>query len=167
MKKHHMPKTLLTLGALIALAFPSSAADPKVDDNAGNLEAQAMGFWAPDREAMLKAHTEKGINREDAEEAVDESAGITLRLEKGKIFFYSRQGAIAVPYEVRKRDLAKKILTVAQPGADREPVEAIIGDDRITVAGPMPFIFRRIEEEEFKKRIKDVPGHENPQEPAG
>ena len=54
--------------AIIALASPSFAKDP----DAAALEKQAVGFWAPNGEAMVKLYTEeKGMPKKDAEAVAD------------------------------------------------------------------------------------------------
>ncbi len=148
--------------AVIALAVPVAAAAEIAED----LEKKALGYWAPDIEAMTEAFTEKmGLGEEDAAMAVAEFAKFTVHVEPGKVHLYTEQGTISMPYEILEADKAAKTLTlraVGPPDAPKSaPVKIAIKDDRIDVqGGQTPFVLGKIDEDEFKKRKAALPAHE-------
>lgn len=153
----NLTKTILFLIALFALPVVAHAGDAK------ELEKQALGYWAPDSEAMRKMFTEeKGVKEEDAAAMVAESSKVTFHVEEGTIHVYSEQGVLSMPYEIEKTDPEKKLITaraVGPPDAPKaQPVTFTIDGDKVTVqGGGVPFLLKRIDEAEFKKRRNAVP----------
>lgn len=152
--------------AIVAMAVPALAAEPADDALAKQLEQKAIGYWAPDGDAMLKLFTEeKGMKKEEAAEAIGESAKITVHVEKGIVHLYTTQGILSTPYNMLGADKATDTLTLRAVSGDgapeakaTEPVKVVIKEDRITMMGGMvPFILKRIEEAEFTERKKAVP----------
>lgn len=165
-------ETLRTLTTVMIMAFSpavSSAAAEEADDKATQeLEAQALGYWAPDEEAMLKLYTEeKEIPKEDALALIEDGAKMTIHAEKGMVHLYTKQGILSLPYEIVSADKEAGTLTLravqpdvpgAPAGQKAQPVEIVIKDDQIKVqGGQVPFIVKRIKEDEFKERKKDLP----------
>lgn len=151
---------------LVLSTMITAAADNEADDKAARqLEAQALGYWAPDEEAMLKLYTgEKEIPKEDALALIEEGAKMTIHVEKGMVHLYTKQGILSLPYEIVGSDKASRTLTVraVQPaaagGQKAQPIELAIKEDQMTVpGGQLPFIIKRIKEDEFKKRKKILP----------
>lgn len=148
---------------ILALAAPARAADPVDPAVAGELEKMAVGYWAPDQDAMLKLYTEeKGMKQEDAAALVGESEKLTIHVEKGIVHVYTTQGILSMPYKILGADKASGTLTLqADGGPDAPEAEAMkvaIKEDRITaMGGQMPFMLKKIDEAEFKKRKNAVP----------
>ena len=160
-------KAIASITTILALTCSTLAADdgaPGVDAKA--LEKQALGYWAPDEEAMLKVFTEKeDMKEEQARAMLAETANFTVHVEQGKVNLFSKQGKVSVPYEILKANKATGSLTlqaVAPPEAPpSEPVKILIKEDQITAAmGPVPFVLKRIDEAGFKKRVAAVPDAE-------
>ena len=153
----NLTKTIVFLTALLALPVVAHAADGK------ELVKQVIGYWAPDGDAMLKMFTEeKGMGKEDAAAMVAESSKMTFHVEEGTIHVYSKQGVVSMPYEIEKTDVEKKSITartVNPPGAPKaQPVTFTIDGDKIAVqGGAVPFLLKKIDEAEFKKRRNAVP----------
>lgn len=71
-----LPNILIPFAAMIALLAPTVTAN---DEAAKALEKKAIGYWAPDGDAMLELFTkEKDMKKEDAQAAINESKKITM-----------------------------------------------------------------------------------------
>ena len=155
-----LPSLSCFLLPLIAFVTTVIAAD---DGAATALQEQAIGFWAPAEDAMLKVFTEEnGMKKEDALAALAESKDLTFHIEQGSVSLYTRQGVVAVPYEILAADAAGKSLTLRQAnapeGANPRNVRVTVTGDKITVLdGMAPFILQRIDQEEFNERKAALP----------
>ncbi len=153
----NLTKTIVFLATLSALPVVAQAGDAK------ELEKQVLGYWAPDSEAMQKMFTEKkGMTKEDAAAMVAESSRMTFHVEEGTIHVYSKQGVMSMPYEIEKTDPEMKLITaraVSPPGAPKaQAVTFTIDGDKVTVqGGAVPFMLKKIDEAQFKKRRNAVP----------
>ncbi|MDX1680372.1 MAG: hypothetical protein R3242_06545 [Akkermansiaceae bacterium] len=156
-----IPK-ITSIMATIALASTAFAADP----DAAALEKSTFGHWAPDGKALLKHYTEDmGMEEKDAEALLGESASMTVRVEKGTVHLHTKQGILSVSYKLVDADGEKKTLTLRPDmGPDADAAQAMkirIEKDRIFLEdGPTKFILKRIGQDEFNKRVKDLPDHE-------
>jgi hypothetical protein len=155
-------RILVLLAATLFLGSSVAAADAGDQDAIKKLEAKAVGYWAPDPDAMLDLYTkEKGLKEEDAKKLIGESKSITVEVERGTVQFFSSQGKVTVAYKITDADVAKNSLKVMQadaPHGGRKPLPVVIEEDRITVEGGMfPFLLKRIGKDEFQKRTKGIP----------
>ena len=158
---------------LIGLAVLAQAADPAADQpkdaDAKKLEQQIIGYWAPDADAMAKIMTEEmGLSKEEAAKAGAEFAHLAFHAEQGKVHAYTKQGVLTTPYAILAADKEAKTLTLQaksppnapehKPAHKTEPLKISINGDQITVlGGQMPFILRKIGEDEFLKRKAALP----------
>lgn len=153
-------KPLALVTSLLALPLLSPAAEEAGEPK---LETRIIGYWAPDGDAMQKLFTEEhGIAEKNAEAMVAESSKMTFHVEKATLHVYTEQGVMSVPYEIEKADPAKKAITaraVNPPGAPKaQPVTFTVEGKQITVVdGQIPFVLKKIDEAEFKKRKDAVP----------
>jgi len=168
----NMIRKIIPITATLAIAFPAIAADK----DAKELEKQAIGYWAPDTEAMTRILTQQmKMDEEDAAKVVAEftQIKITVQVERGTAHVYTKQGVVSGQYEILEADKETGTLTLqalSPPDAPKPPpgapkpqaVKIAIKDDQITVtgaAGQVPFVLRKIDEDEFKRRKADVPNH--------
>lgn len=170
-------KPILTIStiAMIALAYLAPADEPEAKPAAEpaaeaangevdkQLEKQAMGYWAPDAEAIVKHLTEeKGMKKEEAQALADDFSKLAIHAEMGTVHLYTDQGLVSTPYEILEadKDAATLTLRAKNPAgvAKAQPVEISIKEDQITVlGGEVPFILKKIDEEEFRKRKDALP----------
>ena len=156
-----VPKGLIFIASLLILPFVTDAADGVAKPK---LETQILGFWAPDADAMQKLFTEEhGLDEKNAAAMVAESSKMTFHVEKATLHVFTEQGVMSLPYEIEETDPARKAITaraVNPPGAPKaQPVTFTVEGNQITVVdGQMPFVLKKIDEAEFKKRKDTVPG---------
>lgn len=150
-------KTILTTIALSAFALMAHAGP------AEDLEKQAMGYWGPDADAMMKVYTEeKGMTEENAGKVIEEGAKMLFHAEPGKVHIYTMQGIMTTPYEVVSADKDKDSLTLrAKNGPDAPQAQAItiiIKDEQITATGgKAPFTLKKLSQKDFVKLKSALP----------
>ena len=122
----------------------------------GDLESQAVGYWAPDAETMM------GFLAEDLKDEPERLAAMKAMMEpmlaamavhipeKGKVVLHMMGDTEDISYIVKSVDEASKTLTVE---IDDEPGTITIGEDSLVLAGGDDRIaLTRIDEAAFKKR---------------
>ncbi len=165
--------TLITLALLAPAAEPEAkpeakpAAEMPNGDAAKQLEKKAIGYWAPDTEALVKFYIEKmGMPEEESQAVTEKFSKITFHVELGKVHVYSEQGVAVVAYEILAADKAAGSLKVRaispDPADKKQELELLIKDQQITVMGGKdqpPFLLKKIDEAEFLKRKAAVPAN--------
>lgn len=137
-----------------------------------DLEAQMVGYWAPDAEAMMAEMKAKTADDPAAAQMIPLMQGMiaTMSVEvpkKGEVVIHIMGEAKASTYKLTKTDQASKTLTmeVTEDGKV-ETGTAIIGDDTLTlIKDENTIILNRIDEAAFTKRLEtsksapaDLPG---------
>lgn len=159
---------------MLAIAILAHAAEPANQDVAPivvafdgevakRLEKLAMGYWAPDADAMQNwLIDEKGIKKEEAKTLVGEPSTLTILAELGMVHLYTEQGFVSTPYEIIEADEAASMLTLRAkpPLGDGKPqlVKISIKKNQVTIlGGEVSLILKKIDEAEFKKRKDALP----------
>lgn len=125
-----------------------------------DLEAQMVGYWAPDVEAMMAEMKAKTADDPAAAQMIPLMQGMiaTMSVEvpkKGEVVFHIMGEAKASTYKLTKTDKASKTLTMEVTEDDKvETGTAIIGDDKLTlIKDDNTIILNRIDEAAFTKRL--------------
>ncbi len=134
---------------------------PKEAAPTGDLESQAVGYWAPDAKAMMGFLAEDLKDEPESLAAMQAMmepmlAGMAVHIpEKGKIVMHMMGEQQTATYTVKSVEEATKTLSVeiTDPDGATESGSIIIGEDRLELAGDNDRIaLTRIDEAAFKKR---------------
>lgn len=111
---------------------------------------------------MIRADSYIKLKKEDVLALVEETAEITIHAEPGTVRLYTTRGIVPTPYEILGADKAAGSLTLrAVNGPDAleaRPLQISIQEGRITVlGGQVPFLLKKIDEDEFKQRKNALP----------
>jgi hypothetical protein len=159
-------RNIISTITILSLACLAHAADPPDGETAGRLEKQIIGYWAPDSDAMMTILTEeKEMSQEDAAKFVEESAKLTIHAEQGRAHVHTTQGIVSAAFEIVGADKTTGTLSlraVGPPDAPKtEAVKISIRNSQIIVAsGELPFVLKKIGEDEFMQRKAALPAAE-------
>jgi len=144
-------------------AVPEPEEKPAAEEAAptGDLESEAVGYWALDTEAMMKEMEEElkdSPNELAAAKAMmaPMMAAMTVHIpEKGKVVMHIMGDSHSMSYTVKSVEEATKTLTVeiTDPDGETETGAIIIGEDKLRIEGGDDGLsLVRIDEAAFKKR---------------
>ena len=144
-------------------AVPEAGEKPAAEEAAptGDLESQAVGYWAPDEEAMMKELEEEfkdspeGLAATKAMMAPMLAAMVIEIPEKGKVIMHMMGDTHSISYTVESVEEATNKLTVeiTDPEGTTETGSITIGKDKLRLEGGDDGLsLTRIDEAAFKKR---------------
>ena len=170
--KSKMNRLITTLIAS-ALLFALSGAGAVAKDESKGLHEQLVGYWAPNREAMIKmmlaqakeAGQEKGA-AEMVQGLIDRVIGsMAMEFTKDKSIMHTPDGAKTTEYKVVSTDDATgeiKVKVTDEKGKT-EDGSAVLKGNILRLrkgkhnAGPMgEIVLERISEESFKQRLASI-----------